>query len=917
MTLHPGQTLLQYRIVDKLGEGGMGEVWKALDTTLDREVAIKVLPEVFSQDPERLARFEREAKLLASLNHPNIATVHGLHEADPSTGSGQGGLRLLAMEMADGEDLASRLSRGPLPVDEMLAVAVQVAAALEAAHSKGVVHRDLKPANVVLTHEGQAKVLDFGLAKAVEPDAASASGSLSLSPTMTSGGTVAGMILGTAAYMSPEQARGMPVDRRTDLWSFGCLMFECLTGEQLFRGETASDSMAAILSNEPDWTLLPEDTPPLVRLLLRRCLTRDPAQRLQDAGDARIELQLAIEDPRADSLGLAPVEASVAARRRDRGVARIPWALAAAATLLAAYFALRPPASTLEGTDTRHLMIPIPGSTVFGDGHGSPPAVSPDGRLVVFGANEGFGEYRLWLRALNDSVARPLADTEGAEWAFWSPDSRHVGFFRGGKLRRIELATGRVRPIGGAGSTYPRGGSWNANGQIIFAPNSNAGIHVIDAEGGEPRQLTTPDPDVPDSSHRWPWFLPDGDHFLYVLWTNDSQARESHGGVYLTSLSGGEKPVRIVPDASSVAYASPGYLLVVRDGNLMATPFDTRKKQVTGEAVLIATGVRFDRSNAKGAFTASNDGTLVYAGGEIFLDATINWYDRAGNETAVSLAPAAYQSVRLAPDATHAAAAITAPSGDNEIWVLDLARSVSTRLASAAWTYDYPVWSGRSDRVMYGAQQAGGWDFYTRSADGSGVEQPVLVDGSDKVLYDWSRDGKSLVYWPIGAGSGTPDLWIYSVEEQSAEVLIDGEPTYTDARFSPDGRWIAYAADDTGDLEVFIQALGSEGDGQGPGGMQGGARVRVSTSGGDLPHWRDDGREIVYMDPDQRLMAVAVEVEQDRLALGTPRELFALERRIVTGDITGDHQRFLLATQDQVPSEPLHVILNWPAGLAP
>ena len=260
MTLQPGQTLLQYRIVDKLGEGGMGEVWKALDTTLDREVAIKVLPEVFSQDPERLARFEREAKLLASLNHPNIATVHGLHEADPSTGSGQGGLRLLAMEMADGEDLASRLSRGPLPVDEMLAVAVQVAAALEAAHSKGVVHRDLKPANVVLTHEGQAKVLDFGLAKAVEPDAASASGSLSLSPTMTSGGTVAGMILGTAAYMSPEQARGMPVDRRTDLWSFGCLMFECLTGEQLFRGETASDSMAAILSNEPDWTLLPEDT---------------------------------------------------------------------------------------------------------------------------------------------------------------------------------------------------------------------------------------------------------------------------------------------------------------------------------------------------------------------------------------------------------------------------------------------------------------------------------------------------------------------------------------------------------------------------------------------------------------------------------------------------------------------------------
>jgi len=693
MSLEPGRSLLHYRLVDKIGEGGMGVVWKAVDTSLNRDVAIKGLPEGFAQDPERLARFEREARLLASLNHPNIATVHGLYEA-PAEGEA-GPVRFLAMELVAGEDLAQRLARGPLPLDDALEIGVQVAAALEAAHAQGVVHRDLKPANVVLTPDGKAKVLDFGLAKATAPDASSASGSLSMSPTMTSTGTEAGMILGTAAYMSPEQARGKPVDRRTDLWSFGCLLYECLTGLKLFKGETVSDSLAAILRKDPDWSLLPDSTPPTVKLMLRRCLTRDPAKRLQDAGDARIELEEAIEDPRGESLGLAPAAEPAQSGGGKNGW--LQWAVTALAIVLAIFFAMRGGTPAPDEAIARRLMIPVPGSTVFGDNGASPPVISPDGRQVVFGVSDESGEKRLMLRAIDDFAARELPETEGANYAFWSTNGQDVGFFRGGKIRRINVASGRTQAIGGAGSTYPRGASWNAAGQIIFAPNSNTGIHVIDASGGEARQITTPDPEITDGSHRWPCFLPDGEHFLFVLWSNDITAQEEHGGVYLASLSDGGAPVKIVSEASSMAYSPPGYLLVVRENNLIAIPFDADKRKVTGEAVVVATGVQRDRGTAHSSFSVSSEGSLVYATGQVYLPAELTWYDRAGESTDGPLEPDTYLNLRLSPDGRRAASSITGTNGDGEIWIIDLVRGVRTRLAHGSSSFIDPTWS--ADRL--------------------------------------------------------------------------------------------------------------------------------------------------------------------------------------------------------------------------
>jgi Tol biopolymer transport system component/tRNA A-37 threonylcarbamoyl transferase component Bud32 len=902
MSLQPGRMLSHYRLVEKIGEGGMGVVWKAEDTTLDRDVAIKVLPDLLSQEPERLARFEREAKLLASLNHPNIATVHGLHQ-EPASESGPE-LRFLAMEMVEGEDLSTRLERGPLPVDEVPALARQIAAALEAAHSQGVVHRDLKPANVVVTPDGMAKVLDFGLAKAVEPDAASASGSLSLSPTVTSRGTAAGVILGTAAYMSPEQARGRPVDRRTDLWSFGCVLYECLTGVQLFRGETVSDSLAAILRAEPDWSLLPGDTPPMLRLVLRRCLTREPGKRLQDAGDARVDLEEALEDPQGSALGLSPVAATEGARAPGKP-SRLPWLVAAAALALAVFLALRGGSGPPDPAFSHRLTIPVPGLTEFGDLRASPPVVSPDGRHVVFGVTENSGETQLWIRSLDDFTARPLANTRNAAFAFWSPDSREVAFFETGKIKRVEIATGRVQFLGGESSAYPRGGSWSPDGKILYVPNSNSGVYLADTSGGMGRLITTPDPDVPDHSHRWPSFLPDGEHFLFVSWTNDLRARPEHGGVFLASISGEEAPVRIVPDASSVAYVPPGYLLVIRDGNLIAIPFDLGARRVTGEGRVIATGVLHNQGNAHGAFSASMEGTLVYARGQAFLPSTLIWYDRKGNSTPAAGEPASHDDLRLSPSQDRAVTVIPGENGDGQIWVVDLVRGVRTRLGYGPWAYDYPVWSGTGDRVLYASQERGTLDFETRFADGSGESTSVLADDKDKVLYDWSRDGSHIAYWPLGDGSGTSNIWIYSPETRTTEALIAGEPTYAGARFSPDSHWIAYESDDSGRMEVFVQAF------SGDGGIRDGARWQLSTAGGHTPHWRDDGREILYVDPDRRVMAVSVEVQGDRLLLGTPQELFRIDSMIVAVDATGDHERLLVASRDDVGSEPIHVVLNW------
>ncbi len=864
----------------------MGEVYRAKDTRLDREVAIKVLPEAFSREAERVARFQREAKLLASLNHPNIAAIHGFDESD--------GTRFLVMEYVEGETLAERLKRGPMPVEEALHICKQVAEALESAHECGVIHRDLKPGNVMIRRDDSAKVLDFGLAKAVTDD--SSVSAPSNSPTITANYTRPGVILGTAAYMSPEQARGRPLDKRTDIWSFGAVLYECLTGESPFAGETVTDSIGAIMHKEIDLGRLPSGTPPMVRHVLRRCLERDRKNRLRDIGDARVELEHARDLPR---------ELEISGRGFG---SRLPWTLFGLSVVLGTWFAIGN--GTRAPATSSRLLIPVPGATEFGDFGASPPAISPDGQNIVFGVQEPSGETRLWIRPLDEFTARPLEGTDGASYAFWSPDSRHLGFFRGGQLRRIEVSTGRSQAIGGDGAHTPRGGSWNSGGKIIYAPNSNSGIHVIDAAGNQPRKITEPDPEIPDGSHRWPCFLPDGERFLFTVWSNDFIAQEKVGGVYLGSLSG-EPPRRLTADPSLATYSSPNHVLVVRGDNLVAIPFDVHKAEINGEPAVVASGVLHNRSNGHSSFSASNDQTLVFAGGQAFLPSKLNWYDRNGVRTPVPGESAAFFNFRLAPESARAAASIPGQGGDGEIWILDLARGVRTRLVHSPSQNNYPVWSRDGTRVLYGSQDEGQLNFYVRFADGSGSPQAVIVDDIDKVLYDWSGDNRLIAYWPIGRGAGTPDIWIYSMETETSEPFVVGEATYENARFSPDQRWIAFVSDDSGRREVFVQRIRIDEE------ERIGARLQISTAGGERPHWRDNEQEIVYVDPERRLMSVAVAERDGKLLLEPPLELFKFDDPIQTIDMTGDHQKFLVATREEAQSEPLRVILNWPSGFGP
>jgi hypothetical protein len=627
---------------------------------------------------------------------------------------------------------------------------------------------------------------------------------------------------------------------------------------------------------------------------------------VQDAGDARIELEQILEDPEGRALGLgSPVAAEAAPRR---GAAWLPWALAVAAAMVAILLALRGPANPVPAMAHR-VTIPVPGTTEFGELRAAPPVISPDGKTLVFGLVGDAGQTTLWARSLDDFTARPLENTQNAAFAFWSPDSREVGYFDTGKIKRIEVSTGRIQTVGGASSAFPRGGSWNAAGQILFVPDSNSGIHLIDPPGGPGRAITAPDPDVPDYSHRWPCFLPDGEHFLFTAWTNDLRARAEHAGVFVGSVTGDAEPERVLPDASSAVYASPGYLLVIRDDNLIAIPFDPGERRVTGEARVIASGVLHNSGNAHGAFSASEEGTLVYARGTDLVPATLVWYGRDGRSMPAAGEPAPYAKLRVGPSGKRAVTTIPGVNGDGQIWILDLVRGVRTRLGNTPWTRENPMWSGDGRQILYSTQEKGVLDLEVTGADGSGERVPVFSTDADKTPYDWSRDGRYIAYWPFGAGSGTSDIWVHDVEENTSAPLVEGVPTYQDARFSPDGRWVAYVSDDSGRMEIFVQEFLRDGR------IVSGARWQVSTTGGTDPHWREDGGEIVYLDLDRRVMAVAVDLRNGRPQLGTPEALFLLGRRTVSFAPTADHQRFLVATRAEMEDEPIHVVLNWTADL--
>ncbi|MDH3215268.1 MAG: serine/threonine-protein kinase, partial [Candidatus Krumholzibacteria bacterium] len=719
-----GKTFAHYEITEQIGAGGMGEVYRARDTKLDRDVAVKVLPEIVAQDAERLTRFRREAKLLASFNHAHIATLHGLEESN--------GRQFLVMELVEGEDLSQRIKRGPIPVKETLKIAGEVAGALQEAHERGIIHRDLKPANIKVTSDGNVKVLDFGLAKALETDADDPG--ISQSPTLAASmGTMGGVILGTAAYMSPEQARGKTLDRRTDIWALGCVIYEMLTGQSAFPGETVSDTIAKILEREPDWNALPPDTPPSIQVLIRRCLQKEQKKRLQDVGDLRIQ----IEEARSGAADSWTGPVAVAPPPTGRG-AHLAWMTATAVAAVAAigfavaFFATR----TKETATVRSVITPAANTTVLSAGDNAGPAViSPDGRMLAYVAGGELGQRRVWIRHLDDLLPRAVTGTENATFPFWSPDSRSIAFFADSKLKRVDLAGGL--PISLCDATNGRGGSWGADGTIVFSPDFRTPLQRVPASGGTPTDVTKIDTDK-HTTHRWPYFMPDGKHFVYIAANHDISLSENNA-IYFATL--GNDDAKLIQRSSTRAVYASGYLLFLRDATLMAAPFAPGTGELGADPVPLPDKVAFDPTTWIAAISASDNGTLAYhAGGIASSKNRLAWFDRSGKELDVLDETEFYYSISISPGEDRVAVAGGINSMD--IWTIDFTRRLRTRLTFDPTPDARPIWSPNqryvaATRLRVNTVAEPSYIYRVNSTGGN--EQKLLQVENDNVwVTDWS-----------------------------------------------------------------------------------------------------------------------------------------------------------------------------------
>ncbi len=861
----------------------MGEVYRARDTTLGRDVALKILPEAFAQDPDRLARFQREAQTLASLNHPNIGGIHGLEAAY--------GVNALVLELVAGDDLSQLIARGRLPLEDALPIARQIADALEAAHAQGIIHRDLKPANIKVRPDGTVKVLDFGLAKALLPDPGSApAGDVALSPTITTpAATRMGTIMGTAAYMSPEQARGKPLDKRTDIWAFGCVLYEMLTGKGTFAGDEVSDLLASILAREPDLAAVPATTPPSIRRLLRRCLQKDRHERLRDIGDARIEIQdaLARSDPELTAVTVPDGDY----RRRQR----LAWicALAAVTLALAAVWimALRPDPAAPEA----RVEITTPSSAAP-----SSVAISPDGRTIAFIATSQ-GQSRLWLRSLASDSSRAVAGTDGADSPFWSPDSRSLGFFAEGKLRRVDLDGGSVQTVG----TAPGGqqGTWSRDDVILFASLGRP-IFRVPAGGGEPVAVSRL---ALQGSDFAPQFLPDGRHFLYYV-----RGAPEVRGVYVGRLDETLTPRRLLESDGGAVYASSGHLLFVRQGSLFAQQFDPARLELTGSPFAVAEHDRALGSGVVATITASvsNTGSIAYRTGAE-AERQFAWFDRSGREIsrigdAVSTTLA---NPSLSLDGQHVAF-YRSVNGNADVWWLDPRRGVLSRFTSDVADDTNPVWSPDADRIVFSSNRKGIHDLYVKSVTAGGSEDLLLSTAQTKIATDWSHDGRFVLFTSQDQKGGA-DIWALLLDGKGKPFpVVQTSFQEMSAQFSPDGKWVAYQSDESGRVEAYVQAF------PGPG-----SKWPISTNGGSRVRWRRDGKELFYLARDSRLMAVSFGAGSNGQApdVGAPVTLFAPPLGIAGQQadfrqqymVSADGQRFLVATVKDAATSPITVILNW------
>jgi eukaryotic-like serine/threonine-protein kinase len=884
-----------YDVEREIGRGGMGIVYLARDARLDRAVAIKALPEEFAADAERLARFTREAKLLASLNHPNIASIFGLEEA--------GGARYLVLEYVAGENLAERLARGALPVEEALAVCGQIAAGIEAAHEAGVIHRDLKPGNVILTEGGTAKVLDFGLARGGGEGADSASG-LSHSPTMSLSATRAGVLLGTAAYMSPEQARGRSVDRRADVWAFGCVLFECLTGRTAFAGETVSDTLAAVLKSEPEWSALPGSTPRSIVRLLRRCLDKDARHRLRDIGDARLEIEEALAALRSG------VRDDVSAPAAPVPLARrvLPWAIAAVATAVALFAMMRggsPRGSGWARAEATHVAIPLPPDTPIDLGSNTESiAISQDGRRVAY-IEDASHALRIAVRSFDTFAPATLAGTDGAGNPFFSADGQWIAYFDQVSLKKVPVTGGAPMKICSMTGDAP-GAFWARDGTIVFARGWSGGLKRVSADGGEPRELTKLDPARGEVSHRWPQVLPGGRHVLFTVKTADIEEFDD-ALVEVADIETGD--AKVVVEGGTFARYAAGHILYMRGGTLFAAPFDLTRLEVDGAARPVVERVMTSPSSGAAFYAVSGDGDLVYASGEPRETiATLVWVDRDGKETPIMSERRRYRSLRIAPDGRSLACWLSA--ANDKLWRVDLERGNLTRLTSGAGNDRAPAWSFDGRRLAFYSDRLGLGDILLIDANRAGVPESLVVEPFRDTPSGFSPDGSVLAFDREDPKSGI-DIWLVPLAgDRTPRPFLASTFNEGLATFSPDGRWMAFCSDESGPEEVYVVQY-----------PEPGAKIQVSSGGGWAPRWSSDGRELFYRAGDS--LAVATAIAGPSLRFGPPEILFSTAPYRVDFegcfDVSPDGARFVMIKGDSLPAPPayLRLVLNWGAQLAP
>jgi serine/threonine protein kinase/Tol biopolymer transport system component len=890
MPLTPGSRLGPYEILSAIGAGGMGEVYRARDMRLERRVAVKVLPEHLSKSPEVRQRFEREARTISQLSHPHICALYDVgHEGETE---------YLVMEYLEGETLAERLGKGALPLELALRCGTEIADALDKAHRQGIIHRDLKPGNVMLTRSG-VKLLDFGLAKAVSP--AAPAGSLTALPTQANL-TQEGTILGTFQYMAPEQLEGKEADARTDIFAFGAVLYEMTTGKKAFAGASQASLISAILRDDPQpISQVHPMSPPALDRVVKTCLAKDPEERWQSAADLKRELRWIAESSQSGhpAPSLSP---SKGERVRVRGSNLIPWASAGLLLLGAAYLA----SELLRVRGVRpqpiHSYLMPPEKTSFqltGD-EAAPIAISPDGRSVVFGAAS-----KLWMQSLRTGSAAPLASTDGARFPFWSPDSRSIGFFAGGKLKTVEASGGPVQNL--ADAPTPRGGAWGRSGVIVFSPDFRGGLFRVPASGGAAAPLTKVDLEL-HTTHRWPDLLPDGKHVLYLA-ANHSNPRSEQSGIYVASVDGGESR-RVMPAYGSAQYV-PGYLLSVRDANLMASPFDASRLSVSGQSVRIADDVNFAYGTWRGVFSASQNGMLAYQVANEAAGGQLAWVDASGRPLASVGERSEAYALGLSPDNRRASVILGDPN--NDIWIYELERGVRTRLTTDAQVIMSPVWSQDSSEILFVTgdslgQQDVEYVLATLPANGAG-QRKVLYKSKERIEpTDWSPDGR---YVLLDKGViGAADIWAVPLEAPDKAFPIVQFPFLDGSgQFSPDGRWVAYFSLQSGRLEVYVTSF--------PGA---GARWQVSANGGTQPRWSSDGQTLYFVSTNGQLMAAAVDGTGTQFVVKDVKPLFPVNLfvgpRISNGyDVAADGKRFLINSAGEAEVPRVVLIANWAAEI--